>query len=120
VRVAAPPTVSDAAVRAAVAGKLAWIRRPQAAFAQQARESDREMASGESHYFFGRRYRLELVEAEGPGRVVLKNRAVLQLHARLDLSAEQRERVLRRWSASACASWCRRSSRSGKPGSAWK
>lgn len=97
VRVAVPLTVSDAAVRVAVIGKLRWIRRQQAAFEQQARESERDMVSGESHFFLGRRYRIELVESHGKSGVVLRNRSVMELHARPEQTAEQRERVLQRW-----------------------
>ena len=58
VRVAAPLVVSDDAVRLAVIDKLGWIRRQQAKFVEQPRQSAREMVNGESHYFLGRRYRL--------------------------------------------------------------
>lgn len=51
VRVAAPLRVSNEAVRLAVIGKLGWIKRQQAKFERQPRESAREMVSGESHYF---------------------------------------------------------------------
>lgn len=97
VRVAVPLPVSDAAVRVAVIGKLGWIRRQQAAFEQQARESMREMVGGESHYFLGQRYRLDVVESRGKSGVVLRNRSFMELHVRLELSAEQRARVLQRW-----------------------
>src|SRR5882757_2315012 len=74
VRVAAPLAISDNAVRLAVIGKLRWIRRQQAKFAAQPRQSEREMVSGESHYFLGRRYRLREVKHDGPDHVVLRNR----------------------------------------------
>src|ERR1700690_926781 len=51
VRVAAPLAVSDAAVRVAVIGKLRWIKRQRASFEHQARESIRELVSGESHVY---------------------------------------------------------------------
>ena len=57
VRVAAPLRVRDDAVRLAVIGKLGWIKKQQTKFAAQPRQSEREMVSGESHYFLGRRYR---------------------------------------------------------------
>jgi predicted metal-dependent hydrolase len=97
VRVAAPLQVSNAAVRVAVIGKLAWIRRQREAFAQQARQSEPEMVDGESHYFLGRRYRLAFVEVHGKGGVELRSRSILELRARRALSAEQRERVLQTW-----------------------
>ncbi len=62
VRVATPLLISDEAVRLAVIGKLGWIKRQQAKFGAQPRQSQREMVSGESHYFLGRRYRLRVVE----------------------------------------------------------
>src|SRR6266581_3879761 len=81
VRVAAPLAVSDHAVRLAVIGKLRWIRKQQAKFAAQPRQSEREMVSGESHYFLGRRYRLRVVQKEkGPATVVLRNRSAIELH----------------------------------------
>jgi predicted metal-dependent hydrolase len=43
--VAAPLRVSNDAVRLAVIGKLRWIKRQQAKFNRQARQSDREMVS---------------------------------------------------------------------------
>jgi len=97
VRVAAPLRVSDDAVRLAVIGKLGWIKRQQARFKAQARQSDRDMVSGESHYYLGRRYRLRVVEGNGPSRVVLRNRSTIELQMRGEYSAKKREEVLLRW-----------------------
>ena len=97
VRVAAPLRVSDDAARLAVIGKLGWIKKQQAKFAAQPRQTEREMVSGESHYYLGRRYRLRVVERDGPSRVVLRNRTTLELQVRSDYEAEEREQVLRRW-----------------------
>ena len=96
-RVAVPLAVSDDAVRVAVIGKLGWIKRQQAKFAAQARQAEREMVSGESHYFLGRRYRLRVVRRDGPSRVVLRNRTILELHVRDEADAKDRARVLQRW-----------------------
>lgn len=97
VRVAAPLRVSDAAVRLAVVGKLGWIKRQRARFEAQPRQSEREMVSGESHYFLGQRYRLRVVTYDGPAKVMARNKSVIELHVRRESSAEQRERVLQRW-----------------------
>jgi len=97
VRVAAPLAVNDEAVRLAVIGKLAWIKRQQAKFEAQLRQSKREMVRGESHYFLGQRYRLRVIEHHGAGKVVVRNKAAIDLYVRSETSAEQREQVLQRW-----------------------
>jgi predicted metal-dependent hydrolase len=97
VRVAAPLAVSDDAVRLAVIGKLGWIKRQQAKFEAQPRQSQREMVSGESHYFLGQRYRLRIIDHHGAGKVVLRNKATLELHVRPETNAGQREKALYQW-----------------------
>jgi predicted metal-dependent hydrolase len=97
VRVAAPLRVSDNAVRLAVIGKLGWIKRQRARFEAQPRQSVREMVSGESHYFLGRRYRLHVVEHTGAGTVELRNKSTLELRVRPASTARQRNRILHQW-----------------------
>jgi predicted metal-dependent hydrolase len=97
VRVAAPLAVSDDAVRLAVIDKLGWIKRQQAGFAAQPRQTEREMVSGESHYYLGRRYRLRVVAGEGPAQVTLPNRSTMALRVPAGLTAKEREQVLLRW-----------------------
>lgn len=97
VRVAVPLRVSDAAVRVAVIGKLRWIRRQQAAFAHQARQGEREMVDGETHFYLGRRYRLRVVEAPGAAQVSVRGRAVLELRVPEGSDAERRDGALQRF-----------------------
>ncbi|WP_247596773.1 SprT family zinc-dependent metalloprotease [Hydrogenophaga sp. PAMC20947] len=97
VRVAAPLVISNEAVRLAVIDKLGWIKRQKAKFAEQPRQSRREMVSGESHYFLGRRYRLRVHEQDGSPRVAIRGLASLDLFVRPSSSIEQREAVLSRW-----------------------
>jgi predicted metal-dependent hydrolase len=97
VRVGAPLRVSNEAVRLAVVGKLGWIRRQQARFEGQPRESAREMVSGESHYYLGQRYRLHVVYSDGPVGVVVRNKATLELHVRPRADVTARQRLLMSW-----------------------
>ncbi len=97
VRVAAPLAVSDEAVRLAVIGKLGWIRRQQNRFGAQPRQSRRAMVNGESHYFMGRRYRLRIMEHEGPTKVVLRNNSYIELHVAPQATPLEREAILHRW-----------------------
>lgn len=97
VRVAVPLHVDDDAVRLAVVDKLAWIHRQRADFERQPRQSKREVVTGESHYLWGRRYRLSVVEHDGPARVRVHGTSRLALHVRPGTSADRRQRVLTEW-----------------------
>ena len=77
VRVAAPLHTTDDNVRLAVIDKLRWIRKHQAAFEEQPRQSPREMVTGESHYFLGQRYRLDVVERLGKPELVVDGRRLV-------------------------------------------
>ena len=97
VRVSAPSRMDDEAVRLAVASKLPWVRRHQKTFAEQPRQSKREMVSGESHYFMGRRYLLRLLEDGGPNRVSRNGNSELTMHVRPGTDRDRREQILNDW-----------------------
>lgn len=97
VRVAAPLLVNDEAVRMAVIARLGWIKRQQAKFTKQERETQREYVNGESHYFLGNRYLLNIVEISPSGKVVIRNKKRLDMYVRANSSREQRERILLNW-----------------------
>jgi len=97
VRVAAPLRLSTEAIRLAVIARLVWIRRQRVKFLEQARQSQREMVSGESHYYQGRRYRLLVIERPGPASVTLRNNRIMELRVPADTDARKREAVLQQW-----------------------
>ncbi len=97
VRLAVPDRIGDDAARLAVVDHLGWIHRQQKAFERQPRQSAREMVAGESHYVWGRRRRLRVVEHPGAPRVVVRGASVLDLYVRPDASTEQREAALLAW-----------------------
>jgi len=97
IRVAAPLRVDDEAVRLAIISRIAWIRRQQSGFECQDRQSHRELVTGESHYFRGRRYLLDVVERSGPPTVRVVNSRTLELRVRPEADRDQRDAVLQRW-----------------------
>jgi predicted metal-dependent hydrolase len=97
VRVAVPLHLNDEAIRLAVISRLAWIHRQQESFEGQARQSEREMVTGETHHVEGHRYRLAVIEADAPARVRIRNNTTLELQVRPGTSREARESILNRW-----------------------
>ena len=97
VRVAAPDQTPDSVIRAAVTSRLGWIRRQRRGFWEQARESRREMVSGESHWVLGRRYRMAVVEGSGRPGVRLLRASVIELRCAPGTVVEKRAELLDRW-----------------------
>lgn len=97
VRIATPLKLDDEAVRLFAISKLAWIKRHQANFEAQPRQSPREFVSGESHYFQGHRYLLNVIYQPGAPKVVIRNKTYLDLYVREGSDEAQRRSVLLAW-----------------------
>lgn len=93
VRVSAPLSMSETAVRMAIIGRLAWIKKQQADFNEQRRQSKREMMSGESHYLWGKHYRLNVIERHGK-HVIKKHGHWLDLYVSPNSTVENRRKVI--------------------------
>lgn len=93
VRVSAPLSMSETSVRMAIIGRLAWIKKQQADFKEQRRQSKREMMSGESHYLWGKHYRLNVIEQYGK-HAIKKNGQWLDLYVSPNSSVDNRRKVI--------------------------
>ena len=97
IRVATPPHVDDEQIRRLIIGRLNWIRQQQAKFADQPRQTSRRYVSGETHFYQGRRYRLQVHEAEAAPTVRLRGGQFLDLYTRPGSTEAQRQRTLHAW-----------------------
>ena len=97
VRVTAPEHMKDDAIRTLLALRLPWIKKQQAKFAGQQRQTERDYVTGESHYFFGKQYRLELVYKDEVPAVSLKGKTKIVLQVRPKSLAAKRQEVLVDW-----------------------
>ena len=97
VRVATPLRVDDNAVRLFTIARLPWIRRQRLKFLGQERQSPREYVSGESHYIWGRRYRLRVLIGAGLAEVTLPTKARLVLTLTGDHDRADAETVMLAW-----------------------
>ncbi|NOR71519.1 MAG: DUF45 domain-containing protein [Methylomarinum sp.] len=97
VRVAVPEHVTDDNVRLAVVCKLSWIKRQQQDFKNQPRQSERQYISGECHFFFGRRYRFELIECMGKSKISVLQGGKLKMFVKPGASIASKEQLLTAW-----------------------
>lgn len=97
VRIAAPSSTDDEVIRLFAVSKLAWIKRHIKNFKAQARETPRDFVSGESHYFQGRRYLINVIEHDGRNKVEIKNHKEINLFVKAGASKEEKAKVLKEW-----------------------
>ena len=96
VRISAPLRMNLDTIRVFAISKLAWIKQQQKKVCEQEREQPREYLDRESHYLWGKRYLLSVIEKDAPPQVELKHsRIVLQI--RPASSEEKKQAVLDEW-----------------------
>ncbi|TYC60936.1 M48 family peptidase [Zoogloea oleivorans] len=96
VRIAAPLRMDLDTIRVFAITKLAWIKNQQKKLREQERETPREYLDRESHYVWGKRYLLKLIEMEATPSVELKHSTML-LQLRPEASIEKKQEVLDAW-----------------------
>jgi predicted metal-dependent hydrolase len=96
VTLVAPSKTRLEVARAYAVSKLAWIRNQQAKLRDQARETPRQFVERESHYLWGRRHLLSVVERDAKPLVTLDHRRIT-LCVRPGSSKAKREAVMNQW-----------------------
>ena len=96
VRVAAPLAMNVDTVRVYVLSKLGWIKKQRRKFQGQERETRREYLQQESHYLWGRRYLLHIVEADKAPEI-REEHSTLLLFVRPGAGEEKRREIIAQW-----------------------
>jgi predicted metal-dependent hydrolase len=96
VRVAAPKRLDDERVRLAIIQRLPWIKKQRDQLRAVERQSEREMVTGESHYVWGIRHRLKVVERPGRTHFEVDGERLILFVPR-GTTAERRRELLDRW-----------------------
>ncbi len=92
VTVSSPDFYDLEKVKIYLATKLSWIKREQKKIASQDRESEKLYITKESHQYFGKRYLLEVIEAD-KAKVVLQHNKII-LYSVKDATAEEKQKIL--------------------------
>ena len=96
VSLVAPTGTRLEVARAYAISKIGWIREQRAKLQGQARETPRRFVERESHYLWGRRYLLSVVEDDAKPSVRLSHRKIT-LRVRPGSSMAKREEVMHDW-----------------------
>ncbi len=95
VRISAPVNTKDEAIKLFAITKIGWIKRQIDKFENQQRQTKREYVSGESHYVWGRRYRMEIGHDYRNNIEIKGNKLILTV--RESSTTQQREKVMTEW-----------------------
>jgi len=96
VRISAPLRMDLDTIRVFAISKLSWIKNQQKKLREQERETPREYLDRESHYLWGKRYLLKVVEKEAPPAITLKHIQML-LKVRPGTGLEKKQAILDEW-----------------------
>ncbi len=96
VRISAPLEMNLDTIRVFAISKLSWIKRQQTKLREQQRETRREYLDRESHYVWGKRYLLEVIESDTAPTVELKHSKML-LKVRPGTGEDKRQAIVDEW-----------------------
>lgn len=97
VRISAPFSVNEDAIRLFVISKLGWIKQKQLQFKGQERITPREYKDRESHYFFGDRYLLNVIETGMTPKVLIRNKTYVDLFVKPKTPTHTRHKIMEEW-----------------------
>ena len=96
VRISAPSRMTLDTIRVFAISKLGWIKQQQEKLRGQERETPREYLDRESHFVWGKRYLLKVIEADEAPSVELKH-SRMYLRLRSGTPGNKRQTVVEAW-----------------------
>ena len=96
VTLVAPTATRLDVARAYAITRIGWIKQQQGRFSRQARETPRQFKGRETHYLWGRRHLLKIIEREEKPRIKVDHRAI-HLQVRPAATRDTRSRIMHEW-----------------------
>jgi predicted metal-dependent hydrolase len=96
VRISAPARMPLDTIRVFAVSKLEWIRRQQHRIREQQREPPRKYVQRESHYVWGKRYLLSVVDSDGAPSIALEHDRMI-LAVRAGTREPMKEAIVAHW-----------------------
>lgn len=95
VTIACPESTKDETLRLYLASKIGWIKRQQKLLQGKDRQSPRKYVTGETHYLFGKAYRLKVLQMDGKPFVQVKGKSVVELNVHVGASVEAKAELMK-------------------------
>lgn len=96
VRISAPSRTSLDTIRVFAVSKIGWIKAQQRKFQEQQRETPREYLDLESHFLWGKRHLLQIIDGIETPSVQLKHRHIF-LRVRAGADKSKKQAILEGW-----------------------
>ena len=96
VRISAPYGYDDETIKLFAVSKWGWIKDNIAIVKKQIRTPQREYISGESHYLFGKRYMLKLINDKKP-RIEMVGTNTLTMYVKEGATREYKHKLMGKW-----------------------
>lgn len=96
VRISAPLRMDMDTIRVFTISRLGWIKKQQKKFQEQERATPREYLDLESHYVWGKRYLLKIIEVNEAPSVELKHNKMI-LRVRPGTDDEKKQAIVDAW-----------------------
>ena len=96
VRISAPSRMDIDTIRVYAISKLGWIKKQQKKLREQERETAREFLDRESHFVWGKRYLLVVIEANTAPSVELQH-SRMTLRVRPETDAVKKQAIVEQW-----------------------
>lgn len=97
VRISVPLKTSDETMRLFIISKIPWIKKQKDRFSKQERQTRREYVTGESHYFFGKRYLLNVHKISKQPKIEIVKKTHLELYVKPNTAVEQKQRIFEKF-----------------------
>jgi predicted metal-dependent hydrolase len=98
VRISAPKKMTEDAIRLFAVSKISWIEKQKEKFDNQEKIMEKEYITGESHYYFGESYLLNVIyQSSNKTKVEIRNKKYIDLYVKEGSSKEKREYIMKEW-----------------------
>lgn len=98
VRISAPYTMKDETIRVFALSKVEWIKKQQEKMKNRKVLAPLEFVTGESHYFLGNKYKLNIIWIDkNPARVELGESGYINVYIKQSATTLQKEKLLKEW-----------------------